>query len=186
MKPYPSYIFQSAVRFLFFFINLLAIYLMLRGHNKPGGGFIGGLITAISLILLRLAIGLTQIQRILWVDPVRVAATGLILAVGTATAPLFFARPFLEHFHVHLHHVPLLGELHLGTPLAFDLGVYLVVVGVTSKIIFVFGKSTQGLHAFEPSEEGRYYSPVESPIEEPGAASKEAQPAVPEEDPRAT
>jgi len=176
MNPQPSFIFQSAIRFLFFFINIVAFYLMLRGHNLPGGGFIGGLVTAISLILLRLAFGLPEVNRILKVDPVRIAATGLTVSVLTSAAPLLFQRPFLEHFNVHLHHVPLFGDLHLGTPLAFDFGVYLVVVGVTSKIIFVLGKSTQGLPAFEVHEQDRYRSAVESPIEEPLA-----QPAHPQE-----
>ena len=165
MKPHPSYIFQSAVRVLFFLINLFAIYLTLRGHNLPGGGFIGGLVTAISLVLLRLALGLTETHRILRVDPVRVAAFGLTVSVLTATAPLLFGQTFFQHSQAHFHHVPLLGDLHIGTPLFFDIGVYLVVVGITSKIIFVFGKSTQGFIAFEPDERARYSSSVETPVE---------------------
>lgn len=171
MKPHPSYIFASATRILFFLINVFALYIMLRGHNLPGGGFIGGLITAISLILLRLAIGLPEVLRIIRMDPVYVGASGLVVAALTSAAPMVFGQPFLEHFDVHLHHVPLLGDLHLGTPLAFDFGVYLVVVGVTTKIIFVLGRSTQGYAALIPAEEGRYCSRLESPIEEDAPAA---------------
>jgi multisubunit Na+/H+ antiporter MnhB subunit len=166
MTPHPSFIFQSAVRVLFFLINLFAIYLMLRGHNLPGGGFIGGLVTAISLVLLRLAFGLPRTFQILRADPVRIAAVGLLTAALTSAAPMLFGQAFLEHYQVHLHHVPLFGDLHVGTPLAFDFGVYLVVIGVTSKIIFVLGKSTQGYSALQPEEEPRYASPLEVPIEE--------------------
>lgn len=171
MKPHPSYIFASATRILFFLINVFAVYITLRGHNLPGGGFIGGLIAAISLILLRLAIGLPEVLRIIRIDPVHVGASGLVLAAGTASAPMLFGNAFLEHFDVHLHHVPLVGELHLGTPLLFDLGVFLVVVGVTTKIIFVLGRSTQGYSALIPDEEGRYSSSVETAIEDDAPAA---------------
>ncbi len=63
--------------------------------------------------------------------------------------------------------MPLLGELHVGTPLLFDIGVFLVVVGVTCKIIFVLAKSTEGLRALVQEEEARYSSPRETPIEDP-------------------
>jgi len=165
MKPHPSYIFQSAVRVLFFLINLFALYLMLRGHNVPGGGFIGGLVTAISLVLLRLAFGLDQTRHMLRVDSVRVAAFGLTIAALTAAAPVLFGDSFFQHHMVHLHHVPILDDLHIGTPLSFDFGVYLVVVGITSKIIFVLGRSTHGEAAFEPQERVLYSAPAERPIE---------------------
>lgn len=166
MKGHPSYIFVTSTRLLFFVINLFAVYLMLRGHNLPGGGFIGGLVSAISLILLRLAVGLAETRRILRVDPVYVAAVGLLIAAGTSSAPMVFGRPFLEQFNVHLHDVPLLGDLHVGTPLAFDFGVFLVVVGVTVKILFALGLSAQGLPAFDEDETLRYSSPVETPVED--------------------
>lgn len=166
MKGPESYIFKSVVRFSFFFINVFAVYLLLRGHNLPGGGFIGGLAAAISMVLLSLALGLTELHRVLRFDPARLAAVGLLIATLTGTAPVLFGRPFLEHFHLHFSHVPLLGELHFGTPLAFDLGVFLVVIGVTCKTVFALAKSTEGLGALVREEEARYSSPVESPIDE--------------------
>lgn len=161
-----SYIFKAVVRFLFFLVNVFALYLLLRGHNLPGGGFIAGLATAISLILLSLAIGLEELHRVMRFDPMRLAAAGLAVATLTGATPLFLNRPFLEHFNFHFDDVPIIGELHVGTPLVFDVGVYLVVVGIACKIIFVLGKSTQRLRALVAEEEARYSSPVEQPIEE--------------------
>ena len=161
-----SYIFQQLAQGLFFLINVFALYLMLRGHNFPGGGFIGGLATAISFILLSLAIGMDQLDRYLRIDPLRLAAAGLALAALTSAAPLLVGRPFLEHAHVHLHNVPLLGDLHVGTPLLFDGGVYLVVVGITCKIILALGRSTLQLGALSEPERLRYSSPLEQPIEQ--------------------
>jgi multicomponent Na+:H+ antiporter subunit B len=160
-----SFIFQTVVRLSFFLINVLAVYFLLRGHNLPGGGFIAGLATAISLVLLSLAIGNEALHRVIRYDPVRLAAAGLLLATMTGILPLLAGRPFLEHFNFHWKAVPLLGELHVGTPLLFDLGVYFVVVGIASKIVFVFAKSTQGLRALVQEEESRYSAITETPIE---------------------
>jgi multisubunit Na+/H+ antiporter MnhB subunit len=153
------------VRLLFFLINLIAVYLLLRGHYLPGGGFIGGLATAISLILLSLGIGLEELHRIIRLDPVRLASSGLAIALLTSLAPVLSGHAFLQHFELHLNKLPLLGELHLSTTLLFDIGVYLVVVGTIAKIIFVLGKSTQGLRALVAEEEARYSSILEQPIE---------------------
>jgi multicomponent Na+:H+ antiporter subunit B len=165
MRGPDSYVFRTIVRFSFFVINALAVYLLLRGHNLPGGGFVGGLATAISLVLLSLALGLEEMHRVVRIDPVRVAVAGLILAVLTGAAPLLFDGAFLEHFSGHFT-LPLLGSVHVGTPLLFDVGVYLVVVGVTTKLVFVLAKSTQGLRALVQEEEARYSSPREAPVEE--------------------
>jgi multicomponent Na+:H+ antiporter subunit B len=177
MKGPDSYIFVTIVRFSFFVINVFALYLLLRGHNLPGGGFIGGLAAAISFVLLSLAVGVESLHRIMRVDPVRVAAWGLLLAIASSSAPMLIGRPFLEQFDFHLT-VPVLGELHVGTPLTFDIGVFLVVVGVTCKIIFVLAKSTEGLRALVHEEEARYSSPRETPIED-SATEETADPTPP-------
>jgi len=173
MNEPRSYIFDRLVRVAFFLVNLVAVYLLWRGHNLPGGGFIAGLASAIALILLSLALGVEAMPRILRVDPMRVAAAGLLLALVTGTGPVLWGRPFLEHFHVHIHGVPWFGELHVGTPLLFDVGVYLIVVGVVSKMLFVFMQSTRGHRALVAHEERRYSSPLEQPLEETAAFSAE-------------
>ncbi len=165
MSQPRSYIFTTVVRFAFFIINVFAIYLFFRGHNLPGGGFIAGLASATSLILLSLAIGIEEMSRIMRVDPVKIAAIGMLVAIGSGVAPMLFDHPFLTQFNWHLHDVPLFGELHVGMPMVFDLGVYHVVIGICCKIIFVLTQSMHG-HAGLVAEGGRpYSSPVEDPID---------------------
>jgi multisubunit Na+/H+ antiporter MnhB subunit len=160
-----SPILQSTVTFLFFLVNVFAVYLLLRGHNFPGGGFIGGLGSALSLILLTLAIGIRRVEAHLRFDPVTIAALGLALAFLTGALPLLLGEPFLRHWNVKLYDVPVLGEVFLGTPLLFDIGVYLTVVGVACKLIFVLARAVEGVGALSHEEGERYASAVEEPIE---------------------
>jgi multisubunit Na+/H+ antiporter MnhB subunit len=129
-----SFILDKISKYIFVFINILAIYIFLKGHNQPGGGFIAGVASAISLVILVMVYGVKETKALLKFDPIIMAACGLLIAYLTSLAPIFFNLPFLYHKMVHLH-LPILGELHIGTPFLFDLGVYLVVVGVTSKMI---------------------------------------------------
>jgi multicomponent Na+:H+ antiporter subunit B len=175
MKAGGSYIFRAIGSVLFFLINVFAVYLLLRGHNLPGGGFIGGLGSALSLIMLSLAFGVERTQRILRVDPVKLAVIGLLVAVGTALLPVAVGEVFLRHYHLNLP-----GGLVVGTPLLFDMGVFLVVVGVSAKLIFVLARPNAGLTALAPEEWTRYAAPLEQPIESdaPGGepAAEEAEP----------
>lgn len=166
MKTGDSFILRAVATFLFFLINLFAIYLLFRGHNLPGGGFIGGLGSALTFILLSLACGVETAQRLLHFDPVRIAATGLLLAVLTGLAPVLFGAAFLTQYNVKLKDVPLLGDLALGTPLLFDLGVFLVVVGVTAKLVFLLSRSITGLPALAEADRPRYAAALEEPVEE--------------------
>ncbi|AHF93068.1 sodium:proton antiporter [Opitutaceae bacterium TAV5] len=172
-------ILRAVVSFLFYLINVFAFYLFLRGHNLPGGGFIGGLGSALSVILLSLAVGVEAAQRVLRVDPVRIAVAGLIVALVSASLPLAFGAPFLTQYNVTLDRVPLVGELPLGTPLVFDAGVFLVVVGVTTKLIFVLARALSGLPALEKSEQRRYAAFLESPIEDRGERVDEGAAPLP-------
>ncbi|MBT5855578.1 MnhB domain-containing protein [bacterium] len=129
------------IRYIFFFITIFAVYIFLKGHNAPGGGFIAGIIFAISLVILNMALSADEMKQILHYDPLQIATTGLFIAYGTAIAPVFFGYPFMLHKMIHLH-VPLLGNLHVGTPVLLDFGVFLVVVGVTTKMTFTFSHSS--------------------------------------------
>jgi multicomponent Na+:H+ antiporter subunit B len=165
MRTGESYIFRAIGSLLFFLINVFSVYLLLRGHNLPCGGFIGGLGTALSLIMLSLAFGVPRTQEILRVDPVRLALSGLALAGLVALLPLFVGEPLLRHFHVKLENLPVIGSVEVGTPLIFDIGVFLVVVGVTAKLIFVLARPNTGLTALAPGEWERYAARLEQPIE---------------------
>ena len=164
MKRPDSYILDRFSRIAFFFINIFALYLMLRGHNLPGGGFIAGLVTAISFVFLSMALGLDEIRNILTIDPIRIGVCGLILAALTALSPVLIGERFFTHHMWHFH-LPLLGEIEAGTTLLFDLGVYLIVVAVSVKIILILAWSTSGKMTFLPGEEKRYASVLEQPIE---------------------
>jgi multisubunit Na+/H+ antiporter MnhB subunit len=166
MKPIQSFLLQAVIGVVFLLVNIISIYLLLRGHNLPGGGFIGGLATGMSFILLGLVRGWLELQRELPLPPLRLASFGLLLAVGTGAAPLLVGKPFLTQYHFHLPALPLIGDLHIGTPLIFDIGVYLLVSCITIKLLIVLARSTYGFPAFTPGEAEYYSSAIEEPIEE--------------------
>lgn len=176
MKAADSFIFRAVGSFLFFVINVFAVYLLLRGHNFPGGGFIGGLGSALSLIMLSLAFGVERTRQIVRVDPTRVAVLGLLLAVGTALLPLVVGEPLLRQFNWKFEQVPVLGSFAVGTPLLFDAGVFLVVVGVSAKVIFVLLRAHAGLTALEPREWRRYAARLEEPVEHAGVRAQRSHP----------
>ena len=160
-----SFIFVSISKALVFLVNVFAIYLLFRGHNLPGGGFIAGVCSAVSLILLGFAIGLPRLSELLKFEPLSVSAVGLIIAIAPAVFPLFLGKPFFYQFHMKYEEVPFIGTFYFGSPLIFDIGVYLVVVSVVAKAIFLIGESTAG---FDPiSREGRDFlqAAKEKPIE---------------------
>ena len=113
---------------------LLSIYLFLRGHNQPGGGFIAGLVTAAALLLVYLAHGFAAANQFVRAQDgwrfARTVGAGIAIAAATGAAAWAFGRPFLTSAHGHPH-LPLLGELPLASAALFDLGVYVTVVGAT-------------------------------------------------------
>jgi multicomponent Na+:H+ antiporter subunit B len=129
-----SIILQTATRYMLPLLMLLSFFLLLRGHNKPGGGFIGGLVISTAFALYAIAYGGGAALQVLRVPPHSLIGVGLLMAGASGLVGFVTGYPFLTgHWFTLL--VPGLGELHLGTPLLFDLGVYLVVVGVTLTII---------------------------------------------------
>ncbi len=117
---------------------LVSFYIFLRGHNLPGGGFIAGLITAIALIVQYLANGVSWTQARLPAHTHPWIASGLVIALLTGLASWLFGRPFLTSAFGHFDW-PLVGEFELASAMAFDLGVYLVVVGATLLILINLG-----------------------------------------------
>ncbi|MCG8396973.1 Na(+)/H(+) antiporter subunit B [Bacillus atrophaeus] len=132
-------ILQTVTKLVSFIILLFSFYLFLSGHNAPGGGFVGGLITSSSIVLLLLAYDLKTVKAILPVNFIYVAGTGLLIAILTGAGAFVFGAPFLSHTFGYFH-LPFLGKTELATATLFDLGVYLVVVGVTMTIIQTIGE----------------------------------------------
>lgn len=113
---------------------LVAVFILLRGHNLPGGGFIAGLITAVALIMQYLANGIAWTRARLRTRLHPQIGLGLLVALATGVGSWVFYHPFLTSTHTHLHW-PLVGEFEIASAMLFDLGVYLVVVGVTLAIL---------------------------------------------------
>ena len=121
----------SAVARIFFVIMVAgSLWVLLRGHNEPGGGFIGGLVGAAGFSTLALALGVQAARRTLYFNPVAVMGAGLVLAFLSGVPGLLTDASFLTHQWGEL-----LG-LKLGTTIIFDVGVYLVVVGGVVSIMF--------------------------------------------------
>ena len=117
---------------------LVSVFILLRGHNLPGGGFIAGLITAVALVMQYLANGVDWTQARLRGNMHPLIGAGLLLAVLTGVASALYGYPFLTSSFGHFHW-PLLGDFELASAMAFDLGVYLVVVGATLLILIHLG-----------------------------------------------
>jgi multicomponent K+:H+ antiporter subunit A len=118
---------------------LVSVYIFLRGHNLPGGGFIAGLVTAIALILQYLTNGVVWTKKRLPAAQTHPLITwGLLVALLTGVGSWLFGRPFLTSAFGHWS-LPLVGEFELASAMAFDLGVYLVVVGATLLILINLG-----------------------------------------------
>ncbi|MFZ5484771.1 MAG: monovalent cation/H+ antiporter subunit A [Pseudomonadota bacterium] len=145
-------IMASLTRLLLPLALLVSVYILLRGHNLPGGGFIAGLVTAVALIMQYLANGVAWTHARLPIDLHPVISAGLGLAALTGLASLAFGHPFLTSTFGHLHW-PLVGDFELASAMAFDLGVYLVVVGATLLILIHLGLMHDASHGpHEPRE----------------------------------
>lgn len=106
----------------------VAVYVLLRGHNLPGGGFIAGLIAAVALMLQYMASGQEFASARLRLDYIRLLGIGLAVATATGIASFFFGYPFLTSTHGYVH-PPVIDKFELASAMAFDLGVFLVVIG---------------------------------------------------------
>lgn len=123
---------------------VVSLYIFLRGHNLPGGGFIAGLVTSMALIIQYIAIGQDQTEQMLKAKSGRLyeiwIGSGLTIAGLTGIAAWFWGRPFLTSAHIYVN-PPVIGELHLASAALFDVGVYVTVVGATMLLISVLGDS---------------------------------------------
>ncbi len=133
MKDFKNSMLPSAVRLVMPVQCVFAVYLLLRGHNLPGGGFIGGLVLA-SALVLRVMV---NDRRVMKQDLIVLVGAGLLVALSAAVMPMFVDRPFFTGLWAGEIWLPAIGKLKLGTPLLFDTGVFLVVTGVGAKILLV-------------------------------------------------
>jgi len=132
-----SLILSTATRYLLPLLLLFSVFLLLRGHNEPGGGFVGGLVAAAAFALHAIAYGVAMTRRLLGVDPRMLMGLGLLTAVSSGLFGLALGAPFMTGFWSK-GTLPVLGKV--GTPLLFDIGVYLVVIGVVLTIVFALSE----------------------------------------------
>ena len=109
---------------------MVSVYFLLRGHNAPGGGFVGGLVMATAFIVQYMVGGTSWVESRLRIHPQLWIALGLLAAATAGIGALLASRPFLTTQATDVH-LPLLGALHLSSVLVFDFGVYMLVVGAT-------------------------------------------------------
>jgi multicomponent Na+:H+ antiporter subunit B len=118
---------------------LFSLFLLLRGHNLPGGGFVGGLVAAGSIVLVVLSEGPDEVRRRLNIDPLRAMFYGLLISIIAGLSGLLIGSQFLTAIWFKPV-IQGIGKLELGTPALFDVGVYVVVFCVTSAIIMAMAE----------------------------------------------
>ena len=124
-----SLILRTMAPFLTGLMLVFSLFVTLRGHNAPGGGFIGGLLAASAVALYALAFGVEPTRRILRLHPMAIAGIGLTLSALSGLVSAVYGVPYMTGLWFHV-----LG-LDLSTVMSFDLGVYLVVLGAFSSIL---------------------------------------------------
>lgn len=127
-----SILLATAARYLMPLMLIFSVFLLLRGHNEIGGGFVGGLVAASALMLYGIAISPAALRTLLPVEPRLLIGLGLLAALTGGLLPVLTGRPFLTGLWLKMP-LPVIGKV--GTPLLFDTGVYFVVVGVVLWIL---------------------------------------------------
>ena len=128
-----SVILSAASRLLFLLLLLFSLFLLFRGHNDPGGGFVGGLVAATAYALLSLTGGVASARRVLPARPETFAGIGFFFVFVSGLLPLAAGRPFMTGLWADLA-LPVAGKP--GTPVLFDTGVYVTVLGIVLLILF--------------------------------------------------
>ena len=138
------------VRLLLPIAFVVSMYLFIRGHNQPGGGFVAGLVMSVAFILQYMVAGTQWVEAQMSLRPLRWMGTGLLFATVTGLGAMAFGYPFLTTHTAHLH-LPLLGDIHVASALFFDIGVYAVVVGST--LLILTALAHQSVRAHRPSQQ---------------------------------
>ena len=137
-----SVILSTATRLLLPLLLLFSFFLLLRGHNEPGGGFEAGLVAAAAVTLYALAYRADKARETLHINTRLLVGAGLLLAVSSGLLPLLEGQPFMTALWLK-QPLPLLGKI--GTPVTFDIGVFLVVIGVPLTILFTLAELDEQL-----------------------------------------
>jgi len=132
-----SQILQTATKYMLPILLMFSVFVLLRGHYHPGGGFVGGLVASIAFVLHSFSNGTDSTMRLLKYHPRIFVPFGLLIAASSMVAPLFFGLPVMTGLWMD-EPIPVIGMV--GSALFFDLGVYVVVVGVVLTILFTISQ----------------------------------------------
>ena len=126
-----SLILSRMSRLIFWLLGALSLYVLWRGHDMPGGGFVGGLMGALAVAVIGMADGIPAARRQLRTSPINLIGAGMVAAFLSGLPGLLRDGSYLSHQWLHFD-----SGFSIGTPFLFDLGVYLVVVGGVLAMIF--------------------------------------------------
>jgi multicomponent Na+:H+ antiporter subunit A len=173
-----SVILRSATRLLITLLFVLALFLLWRGHNEPGGGFIGGLVAAGAFALYLIAFGERAARRLLRVDPRDLIGAGLAVAVVSGLFAAVAGGAFMTGQWTTLYLGEGIEPLKLGTPLLFDIGVFLAVIGFVLTIVLALEQAEPRPEAGSPRVGGPF-APEPRPhhADPPAAGAPDALPA---------
>jgi multicomponent Na+:H+ antiporter subunit B len=132
-----SLILQVATRYLMPLMFVFSIFLLLRGHNEAGGGFVGGLVASSALMLYAISSSPSALWKLLPLDPRFIAGIGLLLSLLSGIIPIVNGLPFMTGMWIE-NPLPVVGKI--GTPTLFDVGVYFLVIGVVVWILLEFAE----------------------------------------------
>ncbi|MEM1330603.1 MAG: Na+/H+ antiporter subunit B [Planctomycetota bacterium] len=135
-----SLIFQTGTKLLLPLLLMFSLVILFQGHNEPGGGFIGGLVAAASFALYSMAFGTPAARSLLRIDLFTLMGIGLLLAIGSGLFGLALGHEFLKGLWTQFE-VDGLGVIKVGTPVFFDIGVYLTVIAVALTFVFTLEES---------------------------------------------
>lgn len=134
-----SVLLQIATKYIKWILVIFALIVLWRGHNHPGGGFIGGLMVGLSVVFQSLAGNAQSIKSKLKIQPESYLALGLFFILISTLPGLFLKGYFMAGVWTSIP-IPLLGELKIGTPFVFDVGIFLAVIGVTLMFFFTLNE----------------------------------------------
>ncbi len=128
-----SIVLRTTTDLLLPLLLVFSVFMLFRGHQEPGGGFVGGLVASMAFALYTLSHGVAQARKVFPRSPSLFMITGLSLSLSSGLLSLLFGKPAFTGLWGS-YEFPVIGPL--STPLLFDIGVYLVVLGISSSIIF--------------------------------------------------
>ncbi len=127
-----------SVQVVFYAVMVGSVFFLFSGHDQPGGGFVGGLVAGAAVALRYVAGGIEEVRGLTRFKPWTVLGTGLLVAGTTAAAPLLVGHSVLKGEAATME-LPVLGEIHVSSTLVFDIGVYLLVLGLVLMVFEAFG-----------------------------------------------